>query len=178
MKIVLTAFFILSLLPNSIQAQVSYHKEIKILNAGLGAEMYGVYGSADFPPIIVGLQYGVHDRISVGGLIGYSSSSYGYQGYNWSYSYFFLGGRGEYHLVYPQVDIPKNLDLYGGLTLGFNIVTVSEPANSVSGYTSEGSYAIFGFHIGGRYYFSEKIGAFLELGYGVAVITVGASFKL
>ncbi len=178
MKIILAAFFIISVLPHSIQAQLAYQKNVKILNAGIGAGLYGVYGSADFPPISVGLQFGIHERISVGGLVGYSSSSYGYRGFNWSYSYLFLGARGEYHLVYPQVDIPKNLDLYGGLTLGFNIVTVSEPVDRVTGYTAEGSYALFGFHIGGRYYFSEKIGAFLELGYGVGVITIGASFKL
>jgi hypothetical protein len=182
MKIILSAFFILSFLSNSLHAQLAYQKNMKILNAGLGAGLYGVYGSSDFPPISVGLQFGVHERISVGGLIGYSSSSYGfgYRGniYNWSYSYFFIGARGEYHLVYPQVDIPKNLDLYGGLTLGFNIVTVSEPIERVPGYAAEGSYALFGFHIGGRYYFSESIGAFLELGYGVGVVTIGASFKL
>jgi hypothetical protein len=182
MKIIPVILFVLFLLPDSINAQLAYQKNVKILNAGLGAGLYGIYGSSDFPPISVGLQYGIHERISVGGLIGYSSSSYGYgyRGiiYNWSYSYLFLGARGEYHLVYPQVDIPKNLDLYGGLTLGFNIVTVSEPIDRVPGYAAEGSYALFGFHIGGRYYFSDKIGAFLELGYGVGVITIGASFKL
>jgi hypothetical protein len=178
MKILLGAFFILSFLSNSLYAQLAYQKNMKILNAGLGAGLYGVYGSSDFPPISVGLQYGVHDKISVGGLIGYSSSSYGFRGFSWSYSYFFIGARGEYHLVYPQVNIPKNLDLYGGLTLGFNIVTVSEPMDRVAGYTAEGSYALFGFHIGSRYYFSETIGAFLELGYGVGVVTIGASFKL
>ncbi|HVO75124.1 MAG TPA: hypothetical protein VMT35_13935 [Ignavibacteriaceae bacterium] len=178
MKFLLGTFFILSVLSNSLHAQGAYQKNMEILNAGLGTGLYGIYGSSDFPPISVGLQYGVHEKISVGGLLGYSSSSYGYLGLNWSYSYFFIGARGEYHLVYPQVDIPKNLDLYGGLTLGFNIVTVSEPSQRVQGYSAQGSYALFGAHIGGRYYFSETIGAFMELGFGVGVFTIGASFKL
>ena len=108
-----------------------------------------------------------------------SASTFGFRGYNWSYSYIFIGGRGEYHFDKSELKIQNdNLDLYAGLTLGFNIVTVSEPNIVTGGYSAQGSYFLFGLHIGGRYYFSQNIGAFLELGYGVGYITGGVSFKL
>ncbi len=71
------------------------------------------------PSISLGYQAGILEKISVGGIAGYSSSSYGVIGYKWTYSYMFIGARGEYHFV--DVDL-ENFDLYGGLTLGYNIV--------------------------------------------------------
>lgn len=71
-----------------------------------------------------------------------------------------------------------DLDLYGGLTLGNNIISVTAPSGTITGYSAQGSYLLYGFHIGGRYYFSPTIGAFLELGYGVGYIMAGITFKM
>ena len=42
------------------------------------------------------------------------------------------------------------------------------------------SYDSFGYNvfIGARYFFTDKIGAFAELGYGISYTTLGATFRL
>lgn len=158
-----------------------YKKGVTNLNAGISiGGLAGLYGTADFPPISLGLQFGVHEKISVGGIVGYSSSSYdyGYWGnsnWKWTYRYIFIGARGEYHFV--DVDV-KDLDLYGGLTIGYNIVSVSEPSGFSGVYSVGSSYLLYGFHAGARYMFSPKIGAFGELGYGIGYITLGLNVRL
>ncbi len=154
----------------------TYKKGDNNLNIGIGPGLAGIYGSMDVPSISVGYQVGVHQKFSVGGIVGYSSSSYGYSKYEWTYRYIFIGGRGEYHFIDADIE---NLDLYAGITLGYNIVSVTEPSGfNGYGYSAEGSYLLYGFHAGGRYYFTPKIGAFLELGYGVGYIVVGGTFRL
>jgi len=157
-----------------------YKKGTNMINIGIGPGLAGIYGTMDIPSISAGLQLGVHEKLSVGGIIGYSASTYDYghylgQDYEWTYTYIFIGARGEYHFVDVDVD---DLDLYAGLTLGYNIVSVSEPSGFSGFYTAESSYLLYGFHAGGRYYFSQSIGAFLELGYGVGYIVVGITFKI
>jgi hypothetical protein len=158
----------------------TYKKGVTNLNAGISiGGLAGLYGEADFPPLSLGLQFGIHEKISVGGIVGYSSSSYDLGWYNddykWTYRYIFIGARGEYHFV--DVDV-KDLDLYGGLTLGYNIVSVSEPSGYSGFYKAESSYLLYGFHAGARYLFTPKIGVFGELGYGIGYVTVGLNVKL
>ena len=176
MKKLITLIFVLAISFSFTQAQV-YHKGMNTLNLGIGPGLAGIYGTMDVPAISLGFQAGVHEKISVGGIVGYSSSSYGEADYTWTYTYFFIGARGEYHFV--DLDV-KDLDLYAGLTLGYNIVSVSEPTgySNYFNYSAGTSYLLYGFHVGGKYFFTDRIGAFLELGYGVGYITVGVTFKL
>jgi len=174
MKKILVTFFVL-LLATTVSFSQVYKKGVTNLNAGISiGGLAGLYGTADFPPLSLGLQFGIHEKISVGGIVGYSSSSYDW-GYNdsWKYTYIFIGARGEYHFV--DVDV-KDLDLYGGLTIGYNIVSFSGP--SYDWYDPGTSYLLYGFHAGARYMFSPKIGAFAELGYGIGYLTVGLNVKL
>lgn len=178
MKKLFSALVILVLFASLTQAQ-GYRKGVNNLNVGIGFGLSGIYGDMDFPPISVGFQYGFHEKISIGGIIGYSQSSYswGYfnQDYKWTYSYIIIGARGEYHFMEPTDPV----DLYGGLTLGYSIVSVSEPTGySGYGYSAGASYALFGFHGGVRYLFSPNIGVFGELGYGIGYITVGLNVRL
>lgn len=173
-KLLSVSIFIV--LAASLSLGQTYKKGNNMLNIGIGPGLAGIYGTMDIPSISAGFQVGVHEKFSVGGIVGYSSSSYGYVNYEWTYTYIVIGARGEYHFV--DADI-KDLDLYAGLTLGYNIVSVSEPSGySGHGYSAQGSYLLYGFHAGGRYYFTPTIGAFLELGYGVGYIVAGVTFKL
>lgn len=187
MKKLFTLVFLVAFCFSFSQAQV-YHKGLNTLHLGIGPGLAGIYGTMDVPAISLGYQAGVHEKFSVGGIIGYSSSSYNGIYWNgndlvrgdWTYTYFFIGARGEYHFV--DLDV-KDFDLYAGLTLGYNIVSVSNPSGIVnySGYgvyTAKGSYFLYGIHAGGEYFFSDKIGGFLELGYGVGYIILGVTFKL
>lgn len=180
-KIILTAFVLFILVGlNNIQAQ-GYQAGSKTLNLGVGFGMAGIEGEATLPPISAGLQFGLTDKISVGGIVGYSGSSYkfGFFGsnYEWKYSYIIIGARGEYHLLEPN----NKLDAYGGVTVGYQLLSVTEPSNLPkfgNAYSAKGSAILFGFHVGGRYALSNSFGVFGELGYGMGYVTVGAFLRL
>jgi hypothetical protein len=44
--------------------------------------------------------------------------------------------------------------------------------------TASGSYLFWGADLGARYWFTPKLGAQLELGYGLGVISLGIAYKL
>lgn len=138
----------------------AYEKGDKLLNLGLGlnsgTNIYGV------------LDYGIADKISVGAGVWYQSFAipgFGiFPSKTVSNSTLLL--RGSYH--FGEIANLDKLDLYGGANLGMGLST--------------GSSAIFGLHLGGRYYITEKIGINLELPFylntgGGAYSRVGATYK-
>lgn len=178
---VLAAFlvvFILFSAATNAQTANPFKKNTQVGQLGIGLGMAGIYGTASVPPITAGFQYGIEDKISVGGLIGYASSTedWGYFGEDWSwkYTYFLIAARGEYHFL----ESVENLDGYAGLTVGYNIVSFSEPSGySGHGYSASGSYAVIGVHGGVRYFFSPNFAVFGELGYGLGILTAGIAYK-
>ncbi|MBN2625328.1 MAG: outer membrane beta-barrel protein [Spirochaetales bacterium] len=152
------------------------------IQAGIGLIPTFGYGDSTVPPISVGFEYAtpVADLpLSFGGLIGYSASKdeYSYWSYSWSYkySYILIGARASWH-----VDLNvENLDTYAGVMLGYNVVTVTvDGDDTFASSSASGSSLIYGGYIGARYFFTENIAAFGELGYGMGVLTLGATFKL
>jgi hypothetical protein len=151
---------------------------------GLGTPYLGGFGySTVLPPISVSVDYAIEQDIvdegtvSVGGYFGVAQNRYraDYFGgeYGWNFTYIVIGPRGTY--TYP---IEENLDIYGGLMLGYNIATVKE-VGDVPGNAnySAGGFA-YDFFAGGRYYFKDNMAAMVELGYGVSILRLGVSFKL
>lgn len=177
MKKVLLVLLALLFISSMTSYAQGFRNGSKTLNAGIGFGFAGTEGSSTLPPISVGYQVGMTDKISVGGILCYSGSSYkasfGTSSYEWKYSYIVIGGRGEYHFMEPS----DKLDLYAGLTLGYNIVSVTAPSGSF-GYTAAGSALFLGGHAGARYAVSNTWGGFGEIGYGIGYLTVGAYFKL
>lgn len=150
------------------QAQDVFGKGDKMINLGLG--LGSSFGSLSLPPISASFDYGVADNlingdngsISVGAQVGFAGSKYANIG--------LVGARGAFHYQFAS-----KLDTYAGLMLGYNYV------NWKTGYdASFYSYDSFGYNvfIGARYFFTDKIGAFAELGYGIAYTTLGATFRL
>jgi len=178
MKKVLFVLLALVVVSSTTSFAQGFKNGSKTLNAGIGFGFAGIEGSSTLPPISVGYQVGITDKISVGGIACYAGSSYktsfGTSEYEWTYSYIVLGARGEYHFMEPS----DKLDLYAGLTLGYNIVSVTAPSGTFSGYTAAGSAFFVGGHLGARYAVSNSWGGFGELGYGIGYLTVGAYFKL
>jgi hypothetical protein len=158
-------------------SQMAYKKGDQVINLGIGLGGFaGVYGSGGIA-ITGGYESAIHENISLGGVIGYSSSSYDY-GYfgnsnSWKFTYILIGARGAYH-----IDLAKDpkIDTYGGILLGYNIVSFSGP--SVTYYSPGGSYLAFGIFVGGRYYFNPKWAVQAELGYGLGILNVGIAYKL
>jgi len=152
---------------------VSFDKSTSYLHFGVGFGGGFYTGSVTLPPISVSYEKAVTDNISVGGIIGYSSSRYTYfTDEDYKYTYILVGARGNYHFATSE-----KLDPYAGLTLGYNIVSVSAPSSQASNYTAKASAFLFGAQIGANYYFSPNLGAFAELGYGIGILTIGLSAK-
>lgn len=117
--------------------------------------------------------------ISLGGYVGrktykYSSSDM-YGKYEWKWNYTIVGVRSAFH--YNKIDNEK-LDVYGGVMLSYNHVNFK--SNYSSGYTYNGNYnSTVGLmpYLGGRYLFTNNLGAFAEVGYGIAYLNLGLALK-
>ncbi len=138
------------------------------INAGIGL---GTTLSGTGIPISASVMYGMNENISVGGYFGFASTSEDFGMGTWTYTNIIIGGRGAYH--YPLVD---DIDTYGGAMLGYNVASASwdgpgNPNASAGGIT----YSAF---VGGRYHFTDKLGAFAEIGYGIAYLQFGVTVKI
>lgn len=181
MKAFFKLLFVTLLLIVNINFAQGYLQGGKTINIGAGIGLVGLEGDATIPPLSIGLQYGFTDKISVGGIVGYAGSSYKFgfftSSYEWKYSYIIVGARGEYHFMKPE----DKLDLYTGITLGYNIVSVTEPNNLPSygiTYSASSSSLLYGGHAGARYAFSNSFGVFAEVGYGIGYITGGIFLRM
>ena len=83
-------------------------------------------------------------------------------------------------------EVTDQFDIYGGVMLGYNIASESfsttNPNNGVvqayNDNSTSSSAVTFSLYGGARYMFNEHVGAFAELGYNIAYLSIGVSFKL
>ncbi|MBN2350859.1 MAG: outer membrane beta-barrel protein [Bacteroidales bacterium] len=172
------------ILPMTTNAQM-FNQGDKDLNLGIGlgnALYTGSYYKTTLPPISVSLDYGFRDDIGpgvlgLGGYAGFSSYKYDYSAflnYSWKITTIIIGARGTYHMEFMD-----NLDTYVGLLLGAKIVSFKYDDPAWEDYnTAAGSGLAYSFFVGGKYYFSDNIALMGELGYGIAWLTLGVTFKL
>lgn len=157
-----------------------FQKGTTVVNAGIGlGTALGGLGKAR-PAISLSLDRGVWPVggpgvISLGGYLGNTGYKYSSGGYTAKWNYFIVGARGAYH--YNGFSSVPKLDLYGGAMLGYNIVNYSSDGNDVDISNSYGSGIGFSGFLGGRWFFTERIGAYAELGYGVSVLNAGLAIK-
>ncbi len=158
------------------------------LGVGLGGHYsYWGIGYSATPALGISYDHGIKDGvgpgvIGIGGYFGYKGMSYDYFYSNYYYdkkwTYLIFGLRGTYHYNF---NLDDNLDLYGGLMLSYNNISYKYSSNDPYNYYTGGNYpgyVDFSLFVGGSYYFTDKIGAFMELGYGIAYWTIGLDFKL
>jgi len=107
--------------------------------------------------------------LGIGGMLGYTSAKWSDY---WKVSNTVIGARGALH--YAFVD---KLDTYTGLMLGYEIVSWKYYDSGFKGSGTAASGLAFSWFLGARYYFTDTVAAFAELGYGVAVFNVGVSLK-
>ncbi len=162
-------------------AQNAFQNNEMVLSGGIGFGQAGIYGSMTTPPIFVMLEKGVADKITIGGLVGYSGSSDEFGFGKWTYTNITISARGSYHFLENN----KNIDAYAGLGLGYVIVSSSvtwnDPTyNNLYGnrFSASGSWFFYDVHLGARYYFSPKFAALGEVGYGLGFLRLGVSYKL
>lgn len=137
MKKVLIIIFIAGFATSAI-AQSPIGKGGKQFNFGLG--LY-----SDNLPVYIGMDWGVHDDITVGGQIGLDLEL----------DYISFSGRGDYHFN-TLLNIPRDWDFYAGANIGF---AAGIDDNYNSGLD-------LGLQIGGRYYWNSSWAVNLEFGGG------------
>lgn len=149
------------------------------LSIGLGSSIYGGLGGG-IPPIGVSYEMGIKDdlfneksSLGIGGYLGFTTASQDFFGSKVSYSSIIVGARGIVH--YALID---NVDTYGGILLGYNIASSKVTGNGLGIPTTSYGGLVYAGFIGARYYFTPKLGAMAELGYGIAWLNIGVSLKL
>ena len=91
-----------------------------------------------------------------------------------------LGIRGAYHFG-RFINIEK-LDVYAGLMLGNDFAKDSYSTNSQCPYHQEYMSRSYGggvasLFVGARYRFTNHVGIFGELGYGISMLNIGLNLK-
>ena len=172
------------------QQAPSFAKGTIGVNLGLGLGIgygygYGFGGSTQSSPAIsLSVEKGIVDGIgpgviSVGGLVGYKSYSYTWDmlgdNYKDTWNNIYIAARSAYH--YNFTDNPK-VDTYAGVSLAARIMRYSTnyPDNSIGNYANATSLEA-GIFLGGRYLFTDKLGAFAELGYDMSYLKLGLTSK-
>lgn len=137
------------------------------LNLGVGLSEWGI-------PIYIGVDYGVHQDITIGGEFSFRSYNENWDQDKYHHSIMGFSGNANYHFN-TILNIPQNWDFYAGLNLGFYVW------NSPDNYLGDHKSGLgLGAQIGGRYYFSDKVGLNLEFGSGNSFSggKFGVTFKL
>ncbi len=173
-KIILGAFiFTAALLFNdtAIYAQSFEKGDINIGGGvGIGTRLGGGL------PIGVHAEYGITDAISVGGYAAFASYDSGILGADWKWTYTIIGARGSYHFN-ELLSLPDNFDLYGGVGLyNYSVTVKTSGGDKYTGNIGDGFK--FGVHAGARYYFSDNIGIYADLGNEISYLQLGVTFKL
>jgi hypothetical protein len=185
MKRVLILFSLVAVIASLSFGQLAYKKgdQVGSVMIGLGSFVYESGASSSVPPISVAFDYGFNENISLGGQFSYTGASETYETINyitlapatakWSWSYIIIAARGAYHYDLFHND---KVDTYGGLLLGYEIVSTSTD-NTFYPVSGSASTVLFGIFIGGRYYFSPNFAAQAEIGYGLAILNIGVAYK-
>lgn len=173
----------------SAQAQ-SYTTGTNALNLGVGFGYSIAYGGGTATPVLSASFE--HGFAPLGpGIVG-GGAVFSYQGNSWSWtdgygdSYhekwrtMLFGIRGTWH---PDVLVGDKYDVYGGVQLGYYHYawTYTESGPYVSNYHYENplnSHIGIGLVAGGRYYFTNAIGIFGEVGYDISYLKLGLTVKL
>lgn len=139
----------------SVKSQYMLDKGSAQLNAGFGFSSWGL-------PLYVGLDYGVHKDVSVGGEFSFRSYNTRWDGYKYHHTIWGLSANCNYHFT-NLFDIPKEWDVYAGANVGFYVWSYPGDyrGDRVSGLG-------LGLQAGGRYYFNDNFGINLEVGGGNA----------
>jgi hypothetical protein len=123
----------------------------------------GLSGKGAIP---VGIEYNflnIEKNIQIGALAAYTSSSEDFSVGKWKYTNIVVAAQANYHFL------PGNkFDPFGGIALGYDIVSSSTEFNSgVNNWSgsASGSGFIWSAQVGCNYWFSPKFAAQVRLGY-------------
>jgi outer membrane immunogenic protein len=147
------------LVTTAASAQGTLGKGAKQLNAGFGFSDWGV-------PIYAGIDFGVHESITIGPKISFRNYAYKRSTYEYRQSLTVLSFNGNYHFN-QLLNLPSPWDFYAGLTLGYYAWSSVRTSSGVI-YPGYASALGLDLQVGGRYFFSDKFGLNLEFGGGTS----------
>ena len=170
-KSIFTIIAIFAITTISFAQNGAYNKGDKLLNIGIGVNSHYSGGI----PVGASLEFGVTEDISVGVNVDYLSHKYMS---DFKFTALYAGARANYHFNNVLNINNDKVDVYGGLTLGYRSFSwKNSDYDDVLG-KAYGSQVYLGAQIGGKYYFSDNVGIFLELGeLGSTNARVGVAFK-
>ena len=185
-KLIFTSLIVCFIASQSFAQKQSFAKNDNVvgIGIGLGGNLYSglVYSGIKRTPVImasyerciIGKVWDNKSSIGVGGTFGYCSAKYNYGNWGWKQNNILIAARGALHYAF----IPK-LDVYAGVTIGYNVVSwkwTGEQHNAHAYKTSSSGVTGAGY-VGARYYFTNFLGAYAELGYGYSILNIGLSLK-
>ena len=175
----------------------TFTKGSNVINVGIGLGGYYNYwgsGYSSTPNFVISYENGTFPNvgpgtISLGGLLSYKGISDNYtDGYTYTnkWTYWILGFRSAYHWNFTS---STKFDPYAGLMLGYYFLSHTYSSNDPNYnhpgdpyyhyYTdSYGNYASLSLFLGARYYVSNNVGFWAELGWGYTNLALGVNFKL
>ncbi len=129
------------------------------LSKGQNQLNFGLSGFGGSLPVYVGVDFAVHNDVTVGPVAALDIFD--------DRGFLRVGAKGDYHWN-RLMGIPSNWDFYTGLNAGWRVDT----------YGENDSYLDIGGQIGGRWYWSDRWGLNVELGFSGAVAGgLGVSYK-
>ena len=144
------------------------------VNLGSGYTNWGV-------PIYGGVDYAFNEDITLGGFVSYSSYSENWFNASWKHEVLSAFGSINMH-VNRLLQFDEDVDLYGGISLGFSSFSTKASDNSNPALTYSGdknSGLLFAIQAGGRYYFTDNLGAIGEVLVGNMVgLRVGLTYRI
>lgn len=166
------------------------------VGVGIGGEyQYWGGGYTETPNFVLTYENGTFGNvgpgtISLGGLLSYKSIGYKYSDgygnfYDEKWTYWIIGLRSAYHWNFTH---NAKCDPYAGAMLAYYYIHYS--FNSNLNYKNPGdpfyyvynasynNYLALSLYVGFRYYLSDNVAIWGELGYGYSNLAVGVSFKL
>ena len=146
------------------------------ISPGLGLGYY--YGGSGFAVgFAANAEFSITDDIAIGPYFAFTRWDYGYGAGNYSYTFIDFGARGSYHFGKLLKVNTDQFDPYAGAFLGFvNSSYSSDYGNAYDDPYNGGVRG--GIYAGARWFFSDKFGAFGEVGVGLYPILIGVTFKL
>jgi hypothetical protein len=171
--------FIVAMMASSLLISAKGHAQKtpanNYLNAGIGLGTFGLSGTGGLP-ITASFEHRFTDKITAGGYVGLISTTFSS---TFKYMYYIVGARGSYHFnEVLNVSNPK-VDLYGGASVFYRGYSFKYKDHSdlPSSYKSSGGALDFALHAGGRYMFTDNIGGYAELGYGISPLQLGVTLQ-
>lgn len=171
-------------IPMSGHAQ-TFEEGTLTISPGLNLGRIGFYGGASGLPVVASLEYGLHEYFGVGPYAGFVNYKYGSGVGSYNYRFITVGARGDFHYTalleeLLEIDLGSDeFDLYMAALVGYSITAYSGPDGSTIGRGLYGNRVNTGLTFGGRYYFSQNLAVFAEVGrvlYGA--LNVGVTLKI